>query len=96
MPFVPIRPDDMPRARATATELDTKGIYAETFNIVVMQDYLQKKPAVVTSFLKSLVEAEAWMKANPDEAIKVVARRSTFSMRMPAGVWLRAITRPVL
>ena len=58
---------------AKAAPLDTKGIYAETFNIVVMQDYLQKKPAVVTSFLKSLVEAEAWMKANPDEAIKVVA-----------------------
>ena len=58
---------------AKASPLDTKGIYAETFNIVVMQDYLQKKPAVLTSFLKSLVEAEAWMKANPDEAVKVVA-----------------------
>jgi aliphatic sulfonates family ABC transporter substrate-binding protein len=58
---------------AKVVPLDTKGIYAETFNIVVMQDYLQKKPAVVKSFLKSLVEAEAWIKANPDEAIKVVA-----------------------
>lgn len=58
---------------AKATPLDTKGIYAETFNIVVMQDYLQKKPEVVKRFLKSLVEAEAWIKANPDEAIKVVA-----------------------
>jgi ABC-type nitrate/sulfonate/bicarbonate transport system substrate-binding protein len=56
-----------------ATPLDTKGVYAETFNIVVMQDYLQKKPEVVRSFLKSLVEAEAWIKANPDEAIKVVS-----------------------
>jgi ABC-type nitrate/sulfonate/bicarbonate transport system substrate-binding protein len=56
-----------------ATLLDTKGVYAETFNIVVMQDYLQKKPEVVKSFLKSLVEAEAWIKANPDEAITVVA-----------------------
>ena len=58
---------------AKAAPLDTKGIYAETFNIVVMQDYLQKKPDVVTSFLKSLVEAEAWIKANPDEAMKIVA-----------------------
>ena len=58
---------------AKATELDTKGIYAETFNIVLMQDYLQKKPAVATSFLKSLVEAEAWIKANRDEAAKVIA-----------------------
>jgi aliphatic sulfonates family ABC transporter substrate-binding protein len=52
---------------------DTTGIYAETFNIVVMQDYLAKKPEVVKSFLKSLVEAEAWMKANPDETLRVVA-----------------------
>jgi NitT/TauT family transport system substrate-binding protein len=58
---------------AKAAELDTKGIYAETFNIVVMQDYLQKKPAIATSFLKSLIEAEAWIGANRDEAIKVVA-----------------------
>jgi ABC-type nitrate/sulfonate/bicarbonate transport system substrate-binding protein len=58
---------------AKAAPLDTKGVYAETFNIVLMQDYLQKKPEVVKGFLKSLVEAEAWIKANPDEAIKIVA-----------------------
>ena len=58
---------------AKATQLDTKGIYAETFNIVLMQDYLQKRPEVVQRFLKSLIEAEAWIKANPDEAVKVVA-----------------------
>jgi NitT/TauT family transport system substrate-binding protein len=56
-----------------ATPLDTKGIYAETFNIVVMQDYLQKKPEVAKNFLKSLVEAEAWMKTNREQAINVVA-----------------------
>jgi NitT/TauT family transport system substrate-binding protein len=53
--------------------LDTKGIYAETFNIVVMQDYLQRKPEIVTGFLKALVEAEAWMKTNREAAIKLVA-----------------------
>ena len=58
---------------AKAFPLDTKGIYAETFNIVVMQNYLEKKPEVAKAFLKSLVEAEAWIKANPDEAVKVVA-----------------------
>ena len=61
--------------------LDTKGIYAETFNIVVMQDYLQRKPEVVTGFLKALVEAEAWMKANRDGAIKLVAEFAN----MPVG-----------
>ena len=60
--------------------LDTKGIYAETFNIVMMQDYLQKKPAVATSFLKSLVEAEAWIKGNRDAAIGIVSE----FVKMPA------------
>src|SRR5258707_5121044 len=47
---------------AKATPLDTKGIYAETFNIVVMQDYLQKKPEAVKGFLQSLVHAADWCK----------------------------------
>jgi ABC-type nitrate/sulfonate/bicarbonate transport system substrate-binding protein len=55
------------------TQLETKGVYSETFNIVVMRDYAEKNPKVVRAFLKSLIEAEAWMKANRDDAIAVVA-----------------------
>ena len=54
-------------------QLDTKGVYAETFNIVVMRDYAEKNPKVVRAFLKSLIEAEVWMKANREEAITIVA-----------------------
>jgi ABC-type nitrate/sulfonate/bicarbonate transport system substrate-binding protein len=54
-------------------QLDTKGVYSETFNIVVMRDYAEKNPKVVRAFLKSLIEAEAWMKANREETISIVA-----------------------
>jgi ABC-type nitrate/sulfonate/bicarbonate transport system substrate-binding protein len=54
-------------------QLDTKGVYSETFNIVVMRDYAEKNPKVVRAFLKSLIEAEAWMNANREEAITIVA-----------------------
>jgi NitT/TauT family transport system substrate-binding protein len=54
-------------------ELDTKGTYSETFNIVVMQDFLKAKPLLVRNFLAALVEAETWMKANREAAISVVA-----------------------
>jgi len=54
-------------------ELDTKGTYSETFNIVVMQDFLTAKPQLVRNFLAALVEAEAWMQANREAAISVVA-----------------------
>ncbi|GAA3964702.1 NrtA/SsuA/CpmA family ABC transporter substrate-binding protein [Allohahella marinimesophila] len=56
-----------------AALLDTKGIYAETFNIVVMKDYLEKNQETVQNFLKALIKAEQWMKANRSEAIEVVA-----------------------
>jgi NitT/TauT family transport system substrate-binding protein len=54
-------------------ELDTKGIYSETFNIVVMQDFLKTKPQLVREFMAALLEAEAWMMANREDAISVVA-----------------------
>ena len=55
------------------TELDTAGVYAETFNIVTMKSYLAAHPDTIKAFLRSLLEAEAWMKANREDAIKTVA-----------------------
>jgi ABC-type nitrate/sulfonate/bicarbonate transport system substrate-binding protein len=55
------------------TQLDTKGVYSETFNIVVMRNYAEKNPKIVRAFLKSLIEAEVWLKANHEEAITIVA-----------------------
>ncbi len=56
-----------------AAELDTKGTYSETFNIVVMRAYLDANPAIVKKFIAALIDAENWVKANPDEAIATVA-----------------------
>lgn len=56
------------------TELDTKGVYSETFNIVVMQPYLTEHPQTVEAFLAALIEAETWAKANPAEAVAIVAK----------------------
>jgi NitT/TauT family transport system substrate-binding protein len=67
--------------------LDTKGIYAETFNIVVMQDYLQRKPEIVTGFLKALVEAEAWMKTYREAAIKLVADFANMPLDDLSPLW---------
>jgi ABC-type nitrate/sulfonate/bicarbonate transport system substrate-binding protein len=58
---------------AKAAEIDTRGVYAETFNIVVMQDLLAKRKPVVLAFMRALIEAEEWMKANREESISVVA-----------------------
>jgi len=68
-------------------ELDTRGIYAETFNIVVMQDYLKANPKLIKAFLSAMLDAEAWMKANPEEAITVVAKVANMKRETLADIW---------
>lgn len=68
-------------------EIDTKGIYAETFNIVTMQDYASAKRPAMTSFMRAMLEAEAWMKANRDEAIAVVAETVNMKKEDLAPLW---------
>jgi ABC-type nitrate/sulfonate/bicarbonate transport system substrate-binding protein len=68
-------------------QLDTKGMYSETFNIVVMRAYAEKNPKVIHAFLKSLVEAEAWMKQNRDEAIATVAGFTGMKLEDLTPIW---------
>lgn len=68
-------------------ELNTKGIYAETFNVVVMQDYLEKNPKLIAAFLKALLDAEDWMKKNPDDAISTVAKIAGMKREDLEPIW---------
>ncbi|MEQ9559797.1 MAG: NrtA/SsuA/CpmA family ABC transporter substrate-binding protein [Rhodospirillales bacterium] len=77
-------------------ELDTKGIYAETFNIVVMKSYLKDNPELIAAFLKALIEAEAWMKANPEEAIATVAKVAGMKADALAAIWKDYVYNVVL
>ncbi|HYD14892.1 MAG TPA: NrtA/SsuA/CpmA family ABC transporter substrate-binding protein, partial [Hyphomicrobium sp.] len=70
-----------------ASELDTKGIYAETFNLVVLQDYLAKNKDAIERFLKAAIMAEAWIKAHREEAIAVVAEAVSLSKEELAPIW---------
>lgn len=70
-----------------AAELDTKGVYSETFNIVVMRDYLQKNRALVEKFIAAMIDAEKWMKSNREEAITVVAQAAGMKRDDLAGLW---------
>src|SRR5713101_5120619 len=72
---------------ADVAEIDTRGIYSETFNIVVMRDYLEKNGPLVEKFLAAMIDAEAWMKANPEEAISVVAKAVGIKREELAPIW---------
>jgi ABC-type nitrate/sulfonate/bicarbonate transport system substrate-binding protein len=72
---------------AGAVSVDTKGIYFETFNIVVTRDYLKNNEVLMEKFLKALIESEAWMNANPKEAIDVVAKATGIKVDDLTAIW---------
>jgi NitT/TauT family transport system substrate-binding protein len=67
--------------------LDTQGVYAETFNIVVMQSYLESNPDAVNNFLAALIESETWMKQNESEAIDIIAKAVGMNRDDLKGIW---------
>ena len=70
-----------------AVLLDTKGLYSETFNIVVTRPYLDANGPLVQKFLRALLDAEAWLKANPDEAITTIAGIVGMKRDELAAIW---------
>ena len=69
------------------TQLDTKGIYSETFNIVTMVDYLDKNPVVAEKFMQALLDAEAWIKANREGAITLIADTVGMKQEDLTAIW---------
>jgi NitT/TauT family transport system substrate-binding protein len=59
---------------AQASELDTRGVYGETFNIVALKPWLTANPKVAQQFLAALVEADDWIKSDREEAITLIAK----------------------
>jgi len=70
-----------------AALLDTRGIYSETFNIVVMRPYLDSNGPLVQKFLRALLQAEAWLKSNPDQAITTIADAVGMKRDDLASIW---------
>ena len=70
-----------------AKSLDTKGVYSETFNIVVMKPYLKKHEKLMEKFLAAMIDAETWMKAHPNEAIATVAKAVGMKQKDLAAIW---------
>jgi len=70
-----------------AVEINTKGVYSETFNIVVMRPYLEQHEELMERFLAAMIDAEAWMQANPSEAITVVSQVVGMNRDDLAALW---------
>lgn len=62
-------------------------VYSETFNVVTTDDYAKKNPAVIAKFLRALLDAERWLKANREEAITLVSGLTSMKREDLAEIW---------
>ncbi len=76
--------------------INTSGIYAETFNIVTMQDYLEDNSDVLERFMAALLDAEAYILQNPDAAIPIIAEAASMPESDLSATWNDYVYQVVL
>jgi NitT/TauT family transport system substrate-binding protein len=57
-----------------ARVVDTAGIYSETWDLVVMQDYLKSHEKAVTEMIEALIDAEAFIRDHHAETVDILSR----------------------
>jgi NitT/TauT family transport system substrate-binding protein len=62
-------------------------IYTETFNIAVLQDFVQRNPQTVTRFLRALIQAEDFVAKHPEEAQDILAAAIKVDKKLVKEVW---------
>ncbi|MFI3158364.1 MAG: NrtA/SsuA/CpmA family ABC transporter substrate-binding protein [Methylococcaceae bacterium] len=72
---------------ADGTLFYDREIYTETFNIAARQDFVQKNPETVKSFLRALIKAEHFVAKNPDEAQSIMSATTKIDKNLIHDVW---------
>ena len=72
---------------AKASLLDSRDVYSETFNVVTTDTWARDNPKVAQAFLRALLQAEQWLKANRDDAITLVGAAVSLKKEELAEVW---------
>ena len=62
-------------------------IYTETFNFAAQQDFVQKNPETVRSFLRALIKAENFVALHPDEAQAIMSSATKTDLDLIREVW---------
>jgi len=72
---------------AKASLLDSRDVYSETFNVVTTDTWARDNPKAAQAFLRALLQAEQWLKANRDDAITLVGGAVNLKKDELAEVW---------
>ena len=75
------------RAVKGASIIDTKGIYAESFNVLTLRPFLEKNPELFVRLMRSYIDAEKFLKENPEESIEIVAKRAGMEPSDLKAIW---------
>jgi ABC-type nitrate/sulfonate/bicarbonate transport system substrate-binding protein len=70
-----------------AKVLDTKGVYTETFNVLVMQDYLKGNKDTIAKVFKAFLDADEFIQANQQESIDILSRVVGMERKTVEGTW---------
>tara|TARA_A100001037_G_C15113353_1_gene620152 strand:+ start:1036 stop:2019 length:984 start_codon:yes stop_codon:yes gene_type:complete len=75
------------RAVKGSSIIDTKGIYAESFNVLTLRPFLNKNPELFVKLMRAYIDAEKFLKKNPEESIKIVAKRAGMQPSDLKAIW---------
>jgi NitT/TauT family transport system substrate-binding protein len=64
-----------------------KEIYTETYNVTAQQDFVQKNPETVKSFLRALIKAENFVHKYPDDAQTIMSNNTKVDKALIRDVW---------
>ena len=70
-----------------AISLESSGVYKETFNFMVMNDYAKSHSEVLRKFLKAIEKATEFIKSNKKEAQAIVVKRLNLEEATTAAIW---------
>jgi NitT/TauT family transport system substrate-binding protein len=79
-----------------AVVLSEPSLPANTLNLVGLDGFIQNRPQVAARLLRALKQAEVFAKANPDEAIKIVAKQLDVDESEVAEGWPQIILEVTL
>ena len=79
-----------------AVVFEMPGIYLKTSNVVSLNSYIASNPQIIDCFLRSMIKAEEYIQKNPQEAMKIVAKRLGMAEERLNNVWKDIIFRVTL
>ncbi len=70
-----------------AVELSHDHVYTETFNSIVLREYANKNPEIMDKFVRSLIQATAFINTHPEESQLIVSRRINKDINFIRAIW---------